>query len=348
MADDYKTKDKEEAVLQEKSLEQIAQEHGKRRSFLSNLLDNLGGKETYTMENMKRLTEKYDTKLSEAGINVEYIPDVAKPYWIRLVNIVKNPESRFKEVKKGLETYITELQGLDEDMTKELYGAGYTSLKSEPGGLYGKIIELGTTRQEYASAILELEKECAETNTRISTLKDKIKQSAHPKDKITHNKQLVAFKFDQTTYEKHKRDLIGKIGGLDLDIKYTKENMKQLEAFQSYVNDCVGKADEIRRSYNATNKDIDYTKKITQIIPQLDNNLRIFREIGDAFNNDNYEKQKTAAKVTKFELKTEKTASADRTSPFADCVREKEKENEATMQRVREINDNPMGDIFDD
>src|SRR3989338_6666079 len=329
MADDYKTKDKEEAVLQEKSLEQIAQEHGKRRSFLSNLLDNLGGKETYTMENMKRLTEKYDTKLSEAGINVEYIPDVAKPYWIRLVNIVKNPESRFKEVKKGLETYITELQGLDEDMTKELYGAGYTSLKSEPGGLYGKIIELGTTRQEYASAILELEKECAETNTRISTLKNKIKQNAHPKNK-------------------NKRDLIGKIGGLDLDIKYTKENMKQLEAFQSYVNDCVGKADEIRRSYNATNKDIDYTKKITQIIPQLDNNLRIFREIGDAFNNDNYEKQKTAAKVTKFELKTEKTASADRTSPFADCVREKEKENEATMQRVREINDNPMGDIFDD
>ncbi len=343
VAETYSTGNKTE----EKSLEQLTKEHSQRRTFLSGLIEKVTGREEYTMDNMRKITEKYDTKLSEAGINVEHVPDIAKPYWIRLVNIVKNPENRFKDAKKGLDTYILELKGLEEDMTKELYGTGYTSLQNEPGGLYGKVMEFGGTRQEYANAILELEKECSGTNTRIEDIKEKIKNSSSPTDKLKYNKEIIRFKFDQTTYEKHKRDLIGKIRGVDLEIKSTKENMKQLESFQIYVNSSIGQADEVKLSYNTMNRDIDYTKKITGIIPNLDKQLQMFREIGEAFNESNYNRQVNAAKVTNFELKKGKNTPNERPSPFADCVKKKEEENEAIMQRVREINDNPMGDIFD-
>ncbi len=341
--DTYNTENKTE----ERTLEQLTKEHSQRRTFLSGLIEKVTGREEYTMDNMKKITEKYDNKLAQAGINAEYVPDIAKPYWIRLVNIVKNPENRFKDAKKGLDTYITELKGLEEDMTTELYGTGYTSLQNEPGGLYGKVMELGGTRQEYANAIVELEKECSGTNIRIDSLKEKIKTSSTPSEKISYNKEIIRFKFDQTTYEKHKRDLIGKIRGVDLEITNTKENMKQLEAFQAYVNSSIGKADEVKLSYNTMSRDIDYTKKITEIIPNLDKQLQLFREIGEAFRDSNYNTQVTAAKVTNFELKVGKNNSTDRPSPFADCVKKKEEENEAIMQRVREINENPMGDIFD-
>ena len=73
----------------------------------------------------------------------------------------------------------------------------------------------------------------------------------------------------------------------------------------------------------------------------------MFEDFGKAFEDSNYNKQVEAAKVIAIKLKSGNNTANERPSPFADDVKIKEEEYEATMQRVREINDDPMGDIFD-
>ncbi|GEM_PF-3593242 len=311
-------------------------DHKREKNLIGKMLDKL------KPNNQENITPVYDRskeqqqKLQEAGINLEKVPEPLKQLYVKAVNLVQNPEKRFRDHRKGLENLIGGLEGIKVDIDSLMYGKGYEPIKTEPQGLYGELLSLEEKRYEHAHAIKELEKEIATTYQRITRTKDLSRAETVPEKKRELNKGLVGFSKDLTMYEETKRSLGRDLLSFDTSMKDTKRRVEDLKTLREYVLDQLDCAKEIASDHPEIQETFKHTALIADLIPKMDQAIRGYTKMSEAFRDHAHEQRTYAAQLTDRQLPIRKER-VDKADPLEPNKQYREQRDEKVTELAKKI-----------
>ena len=285
--------------------EDLKKDHTKGKQLLSGMVDGILGKRKTTGD-LGKAVAKEDQVLSQAGINLDNVPDVFKSFYVRVYNMVNKPDTRFKDKREGIDNLIKELDQVSEEMSQKLFGSNYGSInQSEFGGLYGELLSSGEKRKEHADAIIGLEDEVNNTYQRIEQAKQLLGTVKDPKGKHELHKDLVGYHADLDSYKRKKEDISTNLQSLDYTINSKKVEIDGLKSLQKWVGRQAVEAKKTLAKYQKTSNNHEYLKSLTGLISQLDNNLQDFREIAKIFDQSQDRQQAEMASATKISVKND-------------------------------------------
>ena len=331
----------------EYTIDQLVGEQNQKRGFIYDLVDKITNKNSYKPENIQKVIEIEDKKLEQVGINLDNVPEIVKPYYVKAYNLIQSPDKRFKQTKQGIESYINELKSIENEVMQDLYGKDYNSSKQgEPSGVYGKRLELAENRESICEVVMELCNEKIETEKRITSAKQLISQTQDKAEKKKLNKSIINFEKDKDFYNRSHREIQTQFTGTEIKIKSMTEQKDSLVSLKECINDAISQAEGTLISYESVDQDIDYTKTLGNLIPLLQASLDRYAKMGGVFADNNYGKMRATAEVTKFKLENP-DGNSDRPNPFEHTLKAKENRNEQTLERIRQVSKDPYKDIFD-
>ena len=332
----------------EYSHESVQSQHTHGKTKVAGFFDRLLGGEKYKVENVSALEKKSSQELLSVGVeNLDRIPEVARPYYVRMVNFVQgDPKKRFKDAEKGLDSLLNGLREIDIDMTKELYGESYESIKKPVGGLYGRTNDFVNKRKEYGDGVLEIDKEIKEANCRIESTKVEFGNTADTEKKRELGNTVFGIRFDIEQYERVKRELISNWKGVGLELDTVKNEINAIRHLQTYVQDLGSRVSETKSAYRQTRKNTDYTASILPLVDQFTHTLERFTQFGGAFDKANHDRLKTAAALTKVPVDGPSTKKEVRESPLADFAKKREGEDEEIMNQIKKVSKDPFFDLL--
>lgn len=328
------------------SLQQLRTEHETRKGLLYRMIEKIRGKEKQGPENLSGIRNDEAEKLAEAGLDVDKVPEFMRPLYIRMQNLLRNPERRFKNQKVGLESLVSGLREVEQDVKDIIYGRDYNPSKGEASGLYGALMVMGQRRHDFAKAVGELEQEIAATYQREQETNMTLKAATTFEEKDKLNRAKVSFHYDRESYEQTKREIIRELKKVDDAVTETVLQKKEMDSLKTYLADQIDTAERVLGNYQTTGRTHDFTKAIADIVPKMQDQLKAFIHIGDAFESYSNGQRAAIAKVTQcgLDVSTEKKPRPD---PFEGAAVKREKDDERIMARVKAITDNPFDDIFE-
>ena len=84
----------------EYTIDQLVGEQNQKRGFIYDLVDKITNKNSYKPENIQKVIEIEDKKLEQVGINLDNVPEIVKPYYVKAYNLIQSPDKRFKQTNR--------------------------------------------------------------------------------------------------------------------------------------------------------------------------------------------------------------------------------------------------------
>lgn len=329
------------------SHETVKNNHTRGKGRISDFVNRLLGREKYDLGKVDEIGKKSAQDLLSVGIdNIEKLPVVARPYYVRIMNYVNgDPKKRFKTAENGLDSLLEGFEAINKDMTKELYGPSYESMKKPVGGLYGKLNELASSRKDYGDAVLVLEDEIKEANSRMESTRQALTNSVDAMAKKDLTDTVLGIRFDIEKYERTKKELISEWKGVGMEIHTITDEVKAVKLLQSYVQDLSGKVRETKAAYRQTKRNTDYTSTIIPLVERFNHTLEKYVAFGEAFDNANYDRLKAAAQLTQVTVDAPHLKKEERDNPLAEFAKKKEGEEEEIMNEIKRVSNDPFSDL---
>ena len=333
----------EETVQEQYSLTGLKQQHQEQKGGLEVMLKGLY-RENGTQPPTKEL-EKNDKKLRESGINIDHVPEFLRPAYIKVVNLIQSPTTRIEKNKSGVDDLVTQLESVEEEVTKTLYGPNYTGLSGKLGGLRKEIQVTADERHKTARAIDRLGNEIKETYQRIKKTTTALGTETDPEKIKEINDHLIGYHFDLERYEGIKQDLEGNIKGYKSTIKSLRQDIQVATHFRNYVRDVAQKARNALKVHQSSRSQVGYTELVSQLIPALQQRLGEYLGMMGDFT------EKSNSEISYVVGVTQKSFDVpmpddDGPSPFEGMLVANEKRSEEVSREVKEILKDPYGDIY--
>lgn len=341
------------------SVEQLRQEHYQGKSGIEQRLNEIQRDDTLPLKERLQSLKLPDTRLENSGIGeLEYVPDFMKPTYIKLINLVKNPQSRYKHKVEGLKDYIQELDSIKTELTGNLYGeqfkSGNTSRGRKVSGLHGELKNLGMKRFQYASAIQSLENEINSTYQRAQNADSQLTAllsnpgAIEQSTKVSELADDVAcYKFDLEWYQDRQHDLISSIEGLDTNVGVVQLEIAAATTTRHYVRDLIQSAEVELRKASGSRTQIDYTGRLLELLPELTGKIKDIGKMRHDLREVENDRLRVAAELTSGGYKLEAQSGDEPLPEFFDRQQKlSEERKDRVTNRVKEILKNPFGDIY--
>ncbi len=323
---------------------ELRQQHNENKITLDNLLKGVyrgnGARPQSAVS-----AERQEKRLNESGLNLDHIPEFLRPAYVKVYNLVQGPASRLERNRAGVEEIVTQLESIEEEVTKALYGGNYTGLSGRLGGLHREYQTMADDRFKCAKAINALREEANATHQRIRKTEAFLGPQTEPGEIKETNEILIGYRFDLERYEGIRGDLEGDLDGYDKGIRYLQRDIEAATHFRNYVRSISQKARNALKVNQGTRSQVGYTEAIAELIPALQRKLEEHFTMAKDFKEKSDGDLGRVISITQQPLDVP-VLEEDGPSPFHGMQVEDEKQSERISQRVDEILRKPYGDIY--
>lgn len=323
---------------------ELKQQHAESKSTLDGILRTICRGNGATPQGIKDLG-KQEKKLEQTGIHLDYVPEFLRPLYIKAFNLVQGPVSRLEKSKEGIEELATQLEEIEEEVTKTLYGANYTGLSGRLGGIHKEYQTMADDRFKCAKAIDSLKKEASATHQRIKKTEEISESKTEPEEIKEIHENLVGYRFDLERYEGIKRELEGNLEGYDQGIVSLQRDIEAATRFRNHLRRISQEARNALKVNKGARSQIDYTKMVSDLIPVLQNRLEEYIGMVRDFREKSNGDLGNIVSITQHTLNVPAPEEGG-PSPFQGMEVEDEKRSVKISQRVEEILKKPYGDIY--
>ena len=326
------------------SMVDLKQEHLQGKDIVKGLFDKLKGYATDNVVKLKSLGNS-DVNLDEVGLDLESVPASLKGIYVKLANVLKDPEKRFKDQRSGVESYVSQLEEIEVEVETKLYGPNTSSFQEKLSGVEGKLYQLAEDRHEHVDAIGTLEDEINATYQRISKADGLLKDNKEIESRKQLHVEKMNYTRDLSQYNKAMDDFLLEFSEIDHEIERTKLERKELQRVQGSVRELVVNAKQVLRDYKITSTQMDYTKVLSDIIPGLRETLNSYALTGDAFRKANNDKRRRINEICKYTPEKPATEVTPMEDPLDASLGRREAANEGIRSRLEEVRKDPYKDL---
>ena len=334
------------------SLEEMRNEQLKSRGIIGKIAElyrerTSGG----SLEAVSKTLEE-DERLKESGLDLEKIPEVIRPLYIKIVNRLKSPQTRFKDKRDGLEQFASELGSIEDDLHNELYGKNYRGSGSKVGGLHAEGMALVDRRLQLSTGLITLESEISQVFQRKSsankTLSDTLKEGyakMDPKEIRQLQEDLIGYTYDLNNFQGVQNRLASELESTGRQMQDFKSNRKALQSLYTYVLEERTKVEGLVSGASFKSKEWDYASQITAVIGALQGRVDQVIQMETDFHDAMNKKLEGSVKLT--QIRTQIPERELEASPLESLEPGYEKRNEEAYKMAQEILKDPFKGYFD-
>ena len=325
--------------------EQTRKEYStERRGLLQKIRSLMEG--TRSIEDLSKTLQESERSASQAGIDMDKIPDFFKPMYGRLYNAVQNFDTRFDKQKQALETLLGSFEEAHRESYTTLWGHYLDrEVGSEVGGSYGELKDLAEKRRQHAEALVQLEEQENKTKIIIDEYKKELTSATDPPKRDELHRDIQGYQADLPLYRSASRNISLSQKGLAKKIEAKKRAISKAEAGQNWLDDQIATIKEYIIDIEDTEESKDCTGYLTSLSVEVQRRMATLADMDAAVKKNLKQRQDATASLNETGIQRPRLSPSP-AIPFLDAAKRSDKTLEEEREKARKYLKEPFKDIY--